>query len=231
MAIIFPDEQFPRSWSPAATSLQLGSVTMSGSAEDILEARRRLEEQVNQTLAEQGPRALDNPHSSAVYHEAGHVVVYAHFGMPVRKCKIARVKRGSSHGQWIGFTSGGQKWRSDRSTPPADDFRHACCAIAGLFAEMLFDSANFRQASSIDEVAIAEGLAFNISRKTSHPYAEVYTRIALATADILQQNQNVVRAVAAKLDRHGVVRQRQLTAMLAGICPNRSRFEITELRE
>ena len=96
---------------------------------------------------------------------------------------------------------------------------------------MMFDPANFRQASSIDEVAVAEGLASNISGKLRHDYGEVYTRIALATIDILQQNRDVVRAVAAELDRHGVVRQRQLTVLLTPICPNRSRFELTAMRE
>jgi len=231
MAIIFSTDKCPVTLAQIATSLELGSVTVTGSPKDILEAHRRLGEQVSQALAAQGPRAFDNPRSSAIYHEAGHVVVYAHFGMPVRRCKISRVKRGPVHGQWIGFTSGGHKWRSDRTTPPDDDFRQACCEIAGVFAEMMFDPANFRQASSIDEVAVAEGLASIISHKLGHDYGQVYTRIALATIDILQQNRDVVRALAAELDRHGIVRQRQLTVLLTAICPNLSRYEPTALRK
>jgi hypothetical protein len=200
-----------------STAYSLGSVTMRGPTHVLSEVRRQTLEYANRALFLHGPSAFDSPRSAATTHEAGHVVVYAHFGISVLRSKVWKVKRGPEHGQWIGFTSAGSKWRSDGASDAGEDFQQACCAVAGVLAEQMFDRDNFREASSIDEIVAAQGLVSNISHKLGCDYQEMMTKIIVSTIDILSRNADLVKRIERELSRSGVLRQRRLTELLAAI--------------
>ena len=109
------------------------------------------------------------------------------------------------------------KWRSDATTAPEDDFRHACCLMAGVLAELIFDCRNFRQASSLDEITMANALAANIAVKTGGNQADIMLRVICTTTDLLQSNADVVDNVATGLQRFGVLRKARLAPMLARV--------------
>jgi len=177
-------------------------------------------------VAAQGPRALENPRSSTIYHEAGHAVLHAHFGEEVRRCKVWQQKRGAQRGQWVGETTVRAGWKSDETTSPLQDFRRACCQIAGLVAELLFDHDNFRRASSVDEIIVANGLAGIAALKMGRDQRSVMVQVVLATFDILKKNDGVVRKLAKDLKRRGVLRAACLTRLLASVCTGPSKYEL-----
>src|SRR5262249_28316114 len=73
---------------PEAAVLRLNKVCASGPPEMLEAAGRQIQDFLRNAVAVQGPRALENPRSSAKYHEAGHAVVHAFFGEHVRRCRI-----------------------------------------------------------------------------------------------------------------------------------------------
>ena len=210
-------------------SLKLGSVTMLGGAESIEDTRQHIRDRIAEAVAAGGARALENPHSSTIFHEAGHTVVHTHFGHCVRYCKIWKCKRGSERGQWTGMTMTDRKWRTDETTSPEDDFRQACCLMAGVLAEILFDHDNFRQASSLDEIICADVLAVNIAIKTGRDGRDgrdVKQQVIAATTDILKSNADVVHDIAKKLKRHATLRGVRLSTLLGRVSTSPSQFEL-----
>lgn len=191
----------------------IGSTALSGYRDCLIESRASMLAFVMDAVATQGTRALDNPRSSTLVHEAGHAVVYAHFGIPVRRCEIWQ----EGEKDWTGFTTAGGKWRSDASTAPEDDLRQAICLMAGVIAERLFDSLNYRLASSVDEIEEARLLAFNVALKLGceHESAAIY--IDKVTTNILLENQSVVSKIAAVLDMKKKVWGEPLAALLAEV--------------
>jgi hypothetical protein len=191
-----------------------GHVTMHGDRDAVDAFRREAIILIQDIAAAHGQRALENPRSSAIVHEAGHAVMYAHFGEPVRYVKIRRCKRGPGAGQWLGVTMGGGKWRSDADTTPKSDFRQACYHMAGVVAEVLFDTDNFRQGSSLDEILVAQRLAANIAAKTRGNPVDVRGQVLRMTSKILKDNALIVHEIATLLDRHNVVRKNRLAPIL-----------------
>lgn len=166
-------------------------------------------------LETQGVRAFDNPLSAAAFHEAGHAVVYASHGHSVEQVKVWRKKRGSARGQWVGFTTVHAGMLTGPDTPVEKDFAFAMILIAGVLAEQLFDTANFRMASSIDEIAIVRGIANNITIKNGEAFEAVMTKILVATALRLKHHEPEVRAIAAELRRSKIIGRKRLATFLA----------------
>jgi hypothetical protein len=205
---------------PAHLSLN-GAGIIRGDGESIDALRRDALGHIQGIAATHGQRALENPRSSAIVHEAGHAVMYAHFGEAVRYVKVWKRKRGLFAGQWLGVAMGGSKWRSDANTSPESDFRQACHQMAGVIAEIVFDTRNFRTTSSTDEVITAQLLASNIATKTGGDAEKVMMQVILVTRQILKNNAGIVREIATLLDRNKVVRKKRLEPILAGVtsCP------------
>jgi hypothetical protein len=200
---------------PANFSLN-EDTTIRGDRESIDALRREALGHIQSIAASYGRRALENPRSAAVVHEAGHAVMYAHFGEAVRYVKIWKRERGLCAGQWLGIAMGGSKWRTDANTSPESDFRQACHQMAGVIAEIVFDTSNFRLTSSTDEVITARLLASNIAVKTRGDAEKVMMQVILVTRKILKDNAEIVREIASLLDRHTVVRKKRLAPILAG---------------
>jgi hypothetical protein len=207
-------------------TLKLGDTTVLADADTIGQIQRHIVGCIAHAVATDGFDGLENPQSSAIVHEAGHAVVNAHFGDAVRYCKVWKAKRGVGHGQWVGFTMAGRDWRSDTTTSPDDDFRQACRVMAGVLAELLFDRENFRQGSSLDEIAVANQLAANIAIKTRRDAQEVMLQVICTTGDILKTNSDVVREIAKKLKRHRVLREMRLAPLLERVSRNPSKFDM-----
>lgn len=199
---------------PQPATLVLNTTTVCNDANGLKVMRRHGRELLSNAVAVQGPRALENPLSAAKVHEAGHAVVHAHFGEEVLGCKIWQIKDGPEQGNWGGLTSTGRPWKSDTTTSPQADFQQACCFYAGLLAEHLFDGHNFRLGSSIDEVLLARALAHNIALKTRRQPDEVLAEVIRVTSEILISNDDVVRKLAADLERHGAVPKLRLKKLL-----------------
>lgn len=195
-------------------SLRLGLTTLVDDQETIEKVRDDLLNRIATAVSLDGPRALVNPRSAAIWHESGHVVVHTYFGDPVDRCKVWRCKNGADYGQWIGMTWAGDEWKADASTTPEDDFRRACRVMAGVIAEFMFDRANFRRGSSLDEGMVANMLATNIAVKTGRDIREVWLEITRTTMSILRINADVVRDVATLLGRRKVLRKKALAPLL-----------------
>jgi hypothetical protein len=202
-------------------TLRLGNVTISADPVMREQIRRQTRDFFTNAVALQGARALENPLSSAKFHEAGHAVIYMHFGEEVLRCRIWQLTHAAERGQWVGETDTGQRWKSDTTTSPQQDFKQACCVSAGVLAEVLFDPANFRHASSLDEIVIAKMVASNAARKTRRHAADVLDEVISVTGGILTRNADVVREMAADLQRYGAVRKSRLRWLLGRVSQRR----------
>lgn len=168
-------------------------------------------------LQTQGLRALENPLSAAVVHEAGHAVLYAVHGYAVERVKVWRKKRGFARGQWLGFTTVHNEIICGPDTSVDDDFKYATILLAGVLAEQIFDTANFRMGSSLDEVAVVRGLASNIVLKTGAEFTDVMVRVVAVTGKTLRHNEAVVREIASELQHHKIIGRRRLASFLAPV--------------
>jgi hypothetical protein len=197
--------------------VQIGPFTFTGGTS--LYAIADLDHLFRDAYAKQGPRAFEDPKSAAVVHEAGHAVVFACFGLQVSCVKVRQKKKGADRGHWIGLTEvvGGYKFELDPQTAVNDDVRNACILFAGRAAELLFDTENFRLASSMDELVTVRALVLSIANKADLLPDEVQTKIAAMTFRILQENEAIVREIARLLNLKGVIRREALAPTLARV--------------
>lgn len=204
------------SMRPGAATMKLGATTLED-PELIADYQNEIRRRAFAGYLKQGNAAFENPKSSTVFHEAGHTVVAAYFNVPIRLVRVWKKKRGEAHGHWMGLTDAGKAWRSDNQSSPEADLEQACHQMAGILSEMLFDRENFRECSSMNEVLTANGLADNAAIKNGKDRRELMLAVLACTGQALQQNEGIVRAIAADLDRHKVVRRKRLAELLAPI--------------
>jgi len=184
--------------------------TQAGSAQQLAAA---MHDFMARALALEGPKAFDSPKSSAALHEAGHCVVDAlHGAIPTR----ATIRRLMEFGrpQWIGRTDGIPKWRVDDTTPADEDLQQARSQLAGVVAEILFDRANYRPASSADEIVTSQAIVRSAAIKMHRDPAALWLETLVETATILKANEKIVRRIADRLLRRGVIKSRQLARLL-----------------
>jgi hypothetical protein len=197
-------------------TLRLGTMTIAGESAEW--AKQQFTELHHAAYQAQGPRAFDDPKSSAVVHEAGHAVLYAHHRIELSSVRVSQFKEGIERGHWTGkVKTVDYLWHTGLDTPPQDDFKNACIQLAGWAAEALFDNNNMRLGSSLDEVIHARLLAVNIAQKTGHDPHQVLIEIFEKTFSILKKNETIVREIAALLDRDGIVRRKALGPILAKV--------------
>ncbi|MBX9845207.1 MAG: hypothetical protein K2Z80_25685 [Xanthobacteraceae bacterium] len=220
MAINFVQDSFHTEptgpgYASLCQKMQIGSGALTGPVGHLRHVRLSMLQYVRDAVANQGLRALENPRSSAIVHEAGHAVVYTSFGFKVRSCKIER--ESDSYDQWGGFTDGGSAWRSDHQSAPVADLKQACCLMAGVAAERLFDPLNYRQASSADEVVRAHCLASTVAHKLGCDHDAVVARVDQRTDEMLLRNKDIVLKIAQQLDQKMIVRGNRLAKLLVGV--------------
>jgi hypothetical protein len=103
--------------------------------------------------AVQGAAAFACPLWAACCQEAGHALVMASLDLMPTRLRVRR--RG---GDWLGMTDADGPWEVSPTDPPTADLDRAAITIAGVTAEVVFDSKNFRVGSSIDEIALFQGI-------------------------------------------------------------------------
>jgi hypothetical protein len=196
-------------------TFHLGDMTLAVEAREPV--KQQWQELTRRACLIQGDRAFDDPKSSAVVHEAGHAVLYAHHGVVVRYLKIWEGKKGM-RGHWVGRAKTDKyPWSVGPDASPEVNFKHACIQIAGRVAEELFDTENLRLGSSLDEIIQAQIIAGSIAQKTQENPARVFQSIDANTRNILKVNEDVVREIARRLDRDHVVRRDALGVILGGV--------------
>jgi len=92
----------------------------------------------------------------------------------------------------------------------------AAIVLAGVLCEMLFD-ADFRLGSSLDEIALFNGISANIAVKTGAEIVEVQAGIILRAANIVRHNRAIVLRIAQKLEWRKTLREREIAGLLAGV--------------
>jgi hypothetical protein len=187
-----------------------------GSAEEVLsDMRVTFVAMLRTAVVFDGERAFDSPRSRAVVHYSGQAVVYASFGKHVRLIKIGVCAHGI---HWGGLVKVDQHyWAVDPSSSAESDFRRACEATAGTVSELLCDYENFRQAASIEEFLTAQAFADIIAQKTDGSPQNVWSQVLEATAEILNENAEIVREIMSLFDHDDVVPKKRLTPILARV--------------
>jgi hypothetical protein len=161
-----------------------------------------------------GPRAFDCPKTSIAFHEAAHCVVGALQGNHPSKASIwPIIELGRV---WIGCTYGLPKWRVDSTTLAEDDLYRAESELAGVVSEWLFDP-DFRLASSIDEIARAQGIVLTAATKLRRDVQQLWLETFVSVATILRANERVVRDIATELMNQRSVKASRLTYLLRSI--------------
>ncbi len=149
----------------------------------------------------QGAKAFELPREHAAIHESGHAIVYTVSGVTVEEVEIYAVPQDRSC--WAGWTriADAKKWVVSPDTDPADDCAQIRYQVAGWTAEFLFLGKELRLASSLDEVVLAKSIANTVAWKTGANPTEVFLKNLAIVRGILQPNERVARAIAAKLSR------------------------------
>ena len=197
-------------------TVQLGARIVRREVAEL--AKQDFRELARMAYEQGGARAFEDPKSSAVVHEAAHAVLYAYHGIEVRYAKVWEHKKGIQRGHWVGKVQLVERQGCETSpcTSPKEDFKNACCQIAGRAGEVLFDR-DMRAASSIDELITVRMLCRNIAVKTGRDPGDVIVDVIETTADILKRNESVVREIANALDRKGVIRRAALAQILGSV--------------
>jgi hypothetical protein len=171
-----------------------------------------------QALAAEGPRAFEATPSAAAHHEAGHCVECRLAGLRPTRARIwAKVVGNQTF--WEGRTECRDPWWSDHTTTPANDLSIARSQIAGVLAELIFDRANFRAGSSIDEIATALALVSNAAGKLGCPIKPLWLDMLAALGADLLANEAAVREIADVLMRCGSIAGSRLQRALARVVP------------
>jgi hypothetical protein len=169
-------------------------------------------------LAAEGPRAFEATPSAAAHHEAGHCVEYGLAGLRPTRARIwAKVVGNQTF--WEGRTECRDPSWSDHTTTPANDLSIARSQIAGALAELIFDRANFRAGSSIDEITIALALVSNAAHKLGCSFKPLWLDMLAALGADLKTHEAVVREIADVLMRCGSIAGSRLQRALAGVKP------------
>ena len=184
-----------------------------------LVAKRELIDLAEAAYQAQGLAAFAYPKSAAAAHEAGHVVEYAATGRPVQSTKIFSRKLIDQPGLgWAGLTKAqGGEISITPLSPPEHDLATARHQIAGVVAEMIVDTENFRLGSSLDEVILFKMIVGNAATKLGRDRVELGQMQLGLVAYVFSKNEELLRAIAAQLFRGHQVRGKKLTRLLAGV--------------
>jgi hypothetical protein len=163
-------------------------------------------------LSIDGPRAFECPKSSAALHEAGHCLIDALNGTPPASASIWPIRE-SGRVHWIGRTNGIPKWHVDGETPAEADLKQAQSQLAGVVAEVLFD-ADYRRASSIDEIVISQSIVRTAAIKMRRDAEELWLHTLAEVASKLRAHEWTVREIANALMNKGSMKARRLRAPL-----------------
>lgn len=176
-------------------------------------------------FAEEGPTTFGSTRRTAAVHEAGHAVVFEAtasdlFPRP-RDVQIYQDHSFSSEfgDVWLGHTSEHPGYKR-----AAKDFQniyaHHLCALrtyAGLAAEILFNPADFRLGSSLDEDVATNVYALNIALNLNESPTTVLDAIKKNTDAVLKANEDTLLSIAGFLEDNLAMDGSELREALRGI--------------
>jgi hypothetical protein len=171
-----------------------------------------LREAVERAFALDGMRAFECTKRAAAFHEAGHCVIQALDRNPPMRVGIWPIRKfGMSH--WIGRADGTSRWRVDHKTTVEADLKQARSQLAGVVAEALFD-ADYRLASSIDEIVISQVIVRSAATKTHRHAERLWWKTLLDVMCRLKAHERPVLQIADELMHKGNIKARQLAHLL-----------------
>jgi hypothetical protein len=159
----------------------------------------------------QGAAAFESTRSSAAFHEAGHCVIGAVDGNQPRRVRIKRI--GGAKG-WTGVTDyhNDGAWAVDEHSPVEGDLRRVRDALAGWGAELLFEP--LRMGQSLDELVLAGAMCKTAAGKLGRDPEDVLDEQIRRVLGGLKAHERSVRAIAAALQHHIILRGKQLARLL-----------------
>ncbi|MEQ8262269.1 hypothetical protein [Pseudohaliea sp.] len=187
-----------------------------------------------QAVAAEGWSTLGSTRRTAALHEASHAVVWQITTCdrlpPPAEVVIHEEKSPPEEvGEtWLGYITPKLGNYLGQYADPRDHpmlyalgMRH----ISGLVGEHLFNPADARRASSLDEVVAAQVVALNIALHSGLDVETAYAQITSRTATLLRANEKVVLAIADRLEQKLLLDESELQKLLrrvkrpAGIQP------------
>jgi hypothetical protein len=172
-----------------------------------------LETLVRRVFAAHGMGAMEMPKFDACVHEAGHAVLFAAEGEPVREVSIF-CRRYLNRRQWGGNTAASSPWTAHPASDPVADLRRARFTIAGLTAEMVHLGDGYRKGSSLDELLTAKRLCNLASSKVGRSVNELLCEQFTEVEAVLKRFWPETLLLAITLDRRHQVTGVKLEEML-----------------
>lgn len=172
----------------------------------------------------QGATAFESTKRCAAIHEAGHCVVNTLVASPMMwPPTMTRIWREPIKGLtvWLGETRPAKNAPRCAFDVRVDPYAYQAFAVSqlgGVVSEMLFDAADYRIGSSVDELVIAAGGAKSLAAVGLFETADsAFGALLNITSQMLICNRDVVQAIAERLQASRRVQGAELTNLLARI--------------
>jgi hypothetical protein len=173
-------------------------------------ARQAVKAEGLQTLALPGPAV-------AAAHEAGHAVLFAALNNPPWQCWIKHCRADGGYTGGTDFQPDAPKLHIQPNVEPLAAINRACSTLAGWAAESLFERAELKAGSSLDEWTVAMALARSAAPALNCEAERLLTGVISATLHILEREAVAVRTVQKLLLRENRLRGLKLHSILANV--------------
>ena len=172
--------------------------------------REIMEKETARVFREHGPQSFGSTKPASAIHEAGHVVIGTMIG---KRVKRVRLKQDS--GLWLGLT---ECHGRPLLNTPTKILKEARWIYAGIAAEMLFAKDDFREASSLDEVIMAQYLAAEVETMMNVDQQTYYeAEVHYVVGNWLLKHRAAVMKITEYLVRHHKLRHPALGRLIEDI--------------
>lgn len=179
---------------------------------------RRFVEMARQAVKAEGLQTLALPGPAvAAAHEAGHAVVFAALNNPPWCCWVKHCRADDGYTGGTDFQPDAPKLHIRPDAEPIAAINRACSTLAGWAAEYLFERAELKAGSSLDEWTVAMALARSAAQALNCEAERLLTGVVGATLHILERETVAVRAIQKALLRENRVRGLKLHSILANV--------------
>ena len=187
------------------------------------ELREKLLRETDELFAKYGARAFENPRGAALVHEAGHAIVGQHDGITPARVAIWKHPAASKYPvdprhRWVG-----NNWWSrrldpiDLSTDRVETAKRVTLMIAGAAGEKLLAPEEWREASSLDEIVLAQFACQVASDNDDILGAALWAICTDRAVTIIEHNEAVARELIAALDKTETIRGTPLAKILSRV--------------